>query len=68
MKVANSTPKASEIAIGMKKLVAGLGLDMSGTRPTKVVTLVSRIGRNRTTPALNTASSRGMPSRRRRLM
>ena len=44
--VANRTPHANETAIGMKGAVAGVEVDMSGTRPTKVVTEVNMMGRN----------------------
>ena len=68
MTVAKMTPKASEIAMGMKKKVSGLLLNISGTRPMKVVTEVSRMGRKRVTPAATTASMSATPCLRLRLI
>ena len=44
MKVANKTPHASETAMGKKGAVVGVEVDISGIRPTKVVTEVRRMG------------------------
>ena len=58
MTVANSTPKASETAIGMKKAACMLRSAIIGTRPAKVVSEVSTMGRNRWLPAWRMACSR----------
>jgi hypothetical protein len=56
MAVANNTPKDNEIAIGTNIMVARLEVEISGTKPTKVVAEVRIIGLNLALPAVNTAS------------
>ena len=56
--VANKTPNAREMAIGINMNVSGSSLVMRGMSPTKVVTEVKMIGRKRATPAWVTASIR----------
>ena len=63
MNVANNTPHASEIAIGRKGAVVGVLVDISGIRPTNVVTEVSNIGLKRTRQAFRIASVSVFPSR-----
>ena len=58
MNVANSTPKPSDTAIGFRKAASRLRFHVSGARPKKVVSEVSRMGRKRWTPASRTASAR----------
>ena len=55
MKVANTTPKASETAMGTRKAASELRFVISGASPTNVVTDVRRIGLKRETPASRTA-------------
>ena len=62
MAVANSTPNASEMAIGINIKVSGSSLVMRGMSPTKVVTEVKIMGLKRATPAWVTASNNGVPA------
>ncbi len=64
MKVANSTPKASDTAIGMRNWACMLFSSSSGVSPAKVVSEVSRIGRKREPPATRIARASGIPSSR----
>ena len=48
--VANSTPKASETAIGIKNWAWRELSNINGTKPTKVVTEVGKMGRKRRQP------------------
>ena len=68
MKVAKSTPNASETAIGTTNIASKLCTSISGARPKKVVSEVSKIGLNRETPASRTAVSRSSWRSRLRLM
>ena len=68
MKVAKMTPQARLMPMGMTTCAWVLFSNIVGSTPTKVVRLVNRIGRKRAPPALRTASSRGRPSLRLRLM
>ena len=61
MKVANNTPNDREVAMGMRNLAWRLFSSRMGKTPTKVVTEVSRMGRNRTIPPRITASLSGTP-------
>jgi hypothetical protein len=62
--VAKSTPHARDIAIGKNGPVAGVVVVISGIRPTKVVTEVRMMGRNRVTAAMHIALRASIPSRR----
>ena len=53
--------------MGRNGAVAGVLVDISGIRPTKVVTEVRMIGRKRTDVAFRIASTVSIPSRRWRL-
>ena len=66
MKVANSTPKASETAIGTRNAACMLRSSISGTRPKNVVSDVSRMGRKRLLPASRIASCSPLDSIARR--
>ena len=58
MTVANSTPNASEAAIGTKNAACMLRSASIGIRPANVVNDVRTMGRNRCPPAWRMASSR----------
>ena len=65
--VANRTPKARDTAMGMRNCACNERSKSNGSKPTKVVTDVSMIGRNRRAPASSAASRSEAPSARRRL-
>ena len=56
-KVANSTPNPRLMAMGMRKRAWKEGSNIMGASPMKVVREVSRMGRNRRSPARQTADS-----------
>ena len=66
MNVANSTPKASDTAIGTRNAAWMLRSTMSGARPKNVISEVSRIGRKRWLPASRIASCSPLESDARR--
>lgn len=62
--VAKSTPKPSDSAMGMRKRACTDVSAIIGARPKKVVSDVSRIGRNRRVAPWTMASSALAPARR----
>ena len=66
MNVAKSPPKPSDTAIGTMNAASRLRFHISGARPKKVVSEVSRMGRKRWTSASRTASARPAVSNSRR--
>ena len=51
IRVANRTPNATEIAIGIRNCACKLRSKRSGVKPAKVVSEVRRIGLKRLSPA-----------------
>ena len=60
-KKANPTPNARDITTGFRNAACMERSSIIGIRPTMVVTVVSRIGRKRSTPALTTARYGSLP-------
>ena len=63
--MANRIPKPNEMAIGMIYCACKESSKMSGMRPPNVVSVVSKIGRNRRIPACEIASNTECSPRRR---
>ena len=59
--VANTIPHPKDTAIGIRNADCVLGSNIKGSKPKKVVSDVSKIGRKRRTPARRTASINFMP-------
>lgn len=68
MRVANKTPKARLMAMGMRKRAWRLFSKIMGHRPKKVVRVVMMIGRKRRVAELQTISITGSPEDLRRLI
>jgi len=68
IRVANTTPNANEVAIGMRNCACTLFSKSRGVRPTKVVSDVKMIGRKRATPDSRIASCKGCHAFLARLM
>ena len=64
MTVAKTMPYPSEIAIGIMNCAWREVSKIIGARPPKVVSVVSRIGRKRRTPARQIASRASAPAAR----
>ena len=60
-------PKASEMAMGTRSCAWVLSVSISGVRPAKVVAVVIRMGRNRVSAELRSASNSVSPPSRKRL-